>query len=117
MQKHRLPRIVAIPGHADHGERIRLAQQPREHDAAPLRGGRITVFHITDRRQSLTIEQPRRLLPYGVVAVLGDDVVRRELGCKRCAPLAKDFIEHAEGPPGSVDLTLNESDIYKDPLK
>jgi hypothetical protein len=26
MQEHRLPRIVAIPGHADHRERICLAQ-------------------------------------------------------------------------------------------
>ena len=116
MQEHRLPRIVAVPGHADHRERICLAQQARKHDAPTLRGGRISVFHITDRRQRVALEQPRRLLADRVVAVLGDDVVRRELGRKRRASLAKDFVEHAERAASAVNLALDESNVDQNPL-
>jgi hypothetical protein len=74
------------------------------------------MFHITDRRQCVAVKQPRRLLPDRVITVLGDDVVRRELGRERCASLAKDFVEHAECAPGPVNLALDESDVDQNPL-
>ena len=60
VQEHRLPGIVAIPGNADHRKRIGLAEQARQHGAAPHGRRRIAVLHIAHRRQSLAVEQPRR---------------------------------------------------------
>ena len=51
-----------------------------------------------------------------VVAILGDDVMRRELGRKRRASLAKDFVEHAERAASAVNLALDESNVDQNPL-
>jgi len=72
MKEDGLPRIVAIPGNADHRERITLAEQARELDTAPLRRGRIAVLHVGHRLEQRAGEEiGRRGAPFFADIVRG----------------------------------------------
>jgi len=116
VQEHRLPRIVPVERDADQRERIGLAQQAIEHDAAAERRRRIAVLHIGDRLQHRPAELPGRALPDRPVAIGGDDVVGGEHRRVAGAALAEHFEEQPEGAPGPVDLAFDQRDVDQQAL-
>ncbi|MNT35369.1 hypothetical protein D3C72_1713950 [compost metagenome] len=69
------------------------------------------MFHVAHRFQQRAVEDARRGLPDGLVAILGNGVVCGQGRSVAGTALGKDLVEHAEQAPRAVELTLDQGNV------
>ena len=105
---HAPRRLDSLVGYAHQREWIPLAEQPAQHDAAAERRWREAVLEICHRLENRSLDLSWRRLTHHVETVRGDRVACRQRRRERRAALDEHVEEQSVGPPGPIDLALDQ---------